>query len=445
MAEVTTHHIRLLNTARNLLHPRPPPSHLNKERNAAMVSLVLSVGVVNFIVFVFTKLLLHIMCKTSNSLMARHFVSKQLVRGKDVKFNPSPNLIDQLPCISDYRLASHLKIPLTLIYLAIVGVSVYITASVDGENAKNPEAFPVSSALFLGPRSGGSLISNSGEDINSMAKISCLRILNNNEIVLYKAFVGSDFDIICEDGQDTFSKRILFKAEIRAAFRTPKTGKDMQDMPIYNSTFGNEEARKGLELSNTALSVNKTDELGMVQDVATRIVLIERSEEEMCIFGIWRSAGDGFDVRVDIKLHASCRMQVAALELMLLPKADYLPPRMSFLYQVMDGILVSQRKTEVPSLRDNERVVATLPLATIIVGFATAALCMISAAALYVVVRCSKVQEDVSTETGVAAVLAAGMFAGTDSVVFRWDGEKVVCVGKEETGKTETGTDGTIA
>lgn len=337
-----------------------------------MVQLDISVNLANILLWLFLEVFLLLMAMTATSLIVRYSISKTLLRGNDVPLNPNSNLnliIDKLPYNSDLHLVHKcLKLPLTLCRLAIIAITIYIGANLGAEPREQTNPVPVSSTLFLGPRSDALLISNSGDDISAMAKLSCLRIVTNNKIHLYKSFIFDNEEIICEDGVATFSKSLLLEAEIRATFRTPKEGLDMSGMPMFESTFENESARQGLKRSGTALTVNITDESGTVGNVSTRIVLIEPLENGKCLFGFWRSAGDGFEKRVDVKLHAQCTLQIAALERMFWPKPVFVPPRMSFLFQVIDAALLAKRETKAPPLRDQNEAVATLPVVTIVIG-----------------------------------------------------------------------------
>lgn len=387
-----------------------------------MIQLSISVGAANLFLWLLVEVFLILLSHTATRLVARFSVNRRLLSNSNISLNGPKDLIDKIPYNGDIFLARPpLKLVLTLYRICIVGISLYIGLNLDGDRELSRNPFPASSETFLST-TAGDLTSNSGDDLNAMAKLSCLQVVDNNLVLLYKGYVSPSEHILCQDGNSTESENILLKAEIRATFRTPKTGLNISDTAMSTSAY--DAQLTFIDLDYNRLVVNATDEEGLPINVAARIVLMKRLGEGKCQFGMWRSKGLGFSARVDIKVEASCNLRIAAVDRLLRPKPEFLPPRMSFLFQIVDSILLSKAAEEAPHLR-KETIVATFPLrATILLAVGIAV-----SAGIYIVfsliIRRGRIKNDLFSARGVGDVL--GGPSGTQAL-FRWakDSDRVI-------------------
>lgn len=410
-----------------------------------MVQLGISVGLANVLLWAFIEVFVLLMITTATALMGRQSINTQLLRGKEVTINGPNDLVDILPYNGELQpVRRAFKLPLTVVRLIIVAISIYICAMLDGEPEEDATPFRVSAATSVSPAEGASLITNNGLEISSMIKLSCLKILNNNDVVMYRGYAGEGI-IICEDGVDTYSEDILLEAELRSGFETPETGEDLTGMNILESAVENENLASGMNISDTAVIFSEIDESGAVEDVSTRIVLLERmNERNKCVFGMWRSNGTGFELRTDLKITTTCSLQTNAFDRLLRPKPDSIPPRMAFLHQIVDAVLVSHREENAPRRKD-VKIVASLSLAAIILGSIVAFISTSLACGFAIAVRHGAVRPDLTSVGGVADVWASEKY-GKDSdgtLLFQWivaDGGQgsVVCVSKEDGSEVQT-------
>lgn len=335
-------------------------------------------------------------------LFARYTLNRRLERGKKVRLSSTTGLLDSLPYNSDLQpVEGFVKVSLTALRIGAIAISVFLGYALDGTVRPNETPFAVSSAIDVASDLSNVLTVNSGEDITSMAKLSCLRISNNNDVYLFKGYVGGD-DIICEDGMYTYSTKVLIASEIRSGQPVVLEGESMNGMNILNSVRRNGKLIPGLNISDRSITYERLDRSGTATGDECRIVLNARKADGLCEFGVWRSAGSGFLNPVHLKITTSCQVQILGFPRMLHWKPVSMPPRMSFLYQVIDAIIVSVEAKTAPR-RMGSRVVATVTFASVVVIVIIAISSTLASIGLWLSLRNGKMK-DLMSPRGIASL-----------------------------------------
>lgn len=333
------------------------------------MQLGISVSAANILLWVFTEVF--IICLTFNltRLYASRQIYNKLEAGGKIAMPSTLSLIDRLPYNQDLLLLNdRTKLALTVVRFCVVIISFYLGSILNGAVRRSRHSFDVRSAIEISSLNATKLSKNFGNDIAAMAKLSCLRILNNNHVVLYKGYIASDEDIVCEDGLVTYSINVLASAQIRTGKQTPETGISMEGMNILNVS---EEDESSVDVSSLAIVYRERDDVGKYTGEQVRIVLNKRTENGLCQFGLERSAGGNFQIVVNLQVTTTCMVQIVDYSRLIKPKPDFLPPRMSFLYHVLDATVVRVNET-VPPVRKGSLVEATLTVTGLCVGVSVA-------------------------------------------------------------------------
>lgn len=341
-------------------------------------------------------------------LLARYILSQQLSRGDKISLTPAASLIDALPYNSDLQPLPHrAKLLLTLFRFAAVAVSVYVGAALDGAVAPENGSFAATEATAVATKSTEALIENTGLHIPAMAKLSCLRIVDNNHVTLYRGYVASQ-TILCEDGVMTYTKKALVSARIRDEDETKDQGEDISSLNIAD-----QEPQSGRLVKNDK-SIVYYRRVGTDSDSpeeTLRIVLMQR-RGDACSFGVRRSSGSGFPEKVDVKLTTTCNVRILDFSRMLAPKPSFLPPRMTFLHQTLDAIVVSERVDGGPTPK-GDVIQATITLPGLVTVVVTAVVITVSSIVFWFALRSTSVKKDVTCVKGLAEIWGEEKFGTT--------------------------------
>lgn len=368
-----------------------------------MVQLSISVPLANILLWTFTEAFIVLMSFHGTRLLARYLLNHRLSRGHQVSLTSAPSLVDALPYNSDLEpLPRRAKLVLTAVRFAAVAISVYVGAALDGAVAPNHRTFAATLATGIATKDVGNLTRNDGNHIPAMAKLSCLRIMDNNNVALYRGYVAEG-DILCEDGSMTYTKETLVHAQIRP---DPSYGSSMD---LSGLNLIDVEAKGGLSVTDKAVTYNSTDEQGNRKE-SVRIQLISR-EGDLCTFGVQRSKGSGFDLDLYITLTMTCEVKILEFKRMLAPKPSWMPPRMSFLYQTLDALVLSERVTTAPT-RKGGNVQATITLGGLATAIASAAIITVTSIVLWLALQQGGVKKDFTSVKGLAEMWADEKFGG---------------------------------
>lgn len=358
----------------------------------------MSVGIANVLLWCFTEVGVVLLTFAVTRQISSYLLTRKLNSGKKVKLSSKLGFIDRLPYNGDLRASDNaVKLCFTILRLGAIAASVYIGADLDGAVQNGHDRFTVTKSIDIAPTGGYALSENTGNDIAAMAKLSCLRILNNNDVVLYKGYILLDEEILCEDGLVTVSEKVLVAAQIRPSPTPPKRGIPMNGLNLYNATdvYGNKV--QGLQVASRSITYQSQ----LVRDYVS-IVLLNKTNDGLCRFGLHRSTGSGFASSVHLVLTTNCSLRVVDFSRLIHEKPDYMPPRMAFLYHFLDAVVVSTDKTNVPD-RKGTNVVASISLAALCVAISIATMSLATMAVL----RCAtgrRVMVDLTSAEGVASV-----------------------------------------
>lgn len=334
-------------------------------------------------------------------LVARYLLNRQLSHGNKVPLTPRFSIIDSLPYNSDLQPVSRpIKFALTLCRLAVIVISVYVGATLDGEVKHDTRTFKVHSSTSIAPVVGGKLTNNMGDDMSATAKLSCLRIIHNHSGILYKGYMAGS-EILCEDGLETFGKKWLLKADFREGKLSEVAGLSMKGMNILRAN-----TQPGVTVSDTSIMYSPSaEDSDSFAGESCHIVLHKEYEEEegdrKCVFGVRRTAGSGFQDPIDLNLTTTCAMEVIDFSRMLCTKPTFLPPEVSFLLQVIDSMVVSSKDDYSPE-RKTQSVMAVMSVGGLATSVSVAAIATALGIALWVALRVGSIKSDFTSVQGVA-------------------------------------------
>lgn len=362
-----------------------------------MIHLGVSVGIANILLWIFAEVFIVIMTFNATRLYASKINQGRLATGEKIPVPSTLSLIDRLPYNGDLLIVKEpTKLVLTILRVVAVIVSVYLGSILDGEVRHVGHRFEVTSVIDIAKLNMRKLSENSGNDISAMAKMSCLRIHNNNDVVLYKGYIGSKQDIVCEDGLATYTTQILVAAQIRAGESTPESGISMDGMSILKGLDSN----KNVNSSSFSVIYRKQSHSGNDIDEQIRIVLNRKMKDNMCEFGLQRSAGGGFQSVVDLKVNTTCSITIVDFDRLIQPKPPWMPPRMSFLYHFLDSVVVCADGITAPAQRGTT-VDASVTVSGLCIGVFVAVVSTIVSTLLWATMR-GKQKVDLTSPEGVA-------------------------------------------
>lgn len=337
-----------------------------------MLQVNISVGLANILFWMFTELFVLLLPFQTTRLVAREWLTHALKRGQKISLRRS--FLDRLPYNGDIQpVQPRLKLGITLVRLSVVLASAYLGYALDGAIVEDNSRFPVVGTLdtVWEPGDKSSLTDNSGREAAAMAKLSCLRILADDRVTLYKGYFGGE-KILCEDGDATFETKALLHANTDQNLKFPTRGESMSGMRILESTESKPDYK--LEKEKERIVFSRKETAGEIS-----IVLIEKRNSisgtpgMWCSFGFTRTKGNGFEIDVTMLLSASCDVQIREFHRTLRPKPLNMPPCMSFFHQVADAIVIHRRATSIPR-RKGKSVRAAFDVAGLSIGIAVAVL-----------------------------------------------------------------------
>lgn len=362
-----------------------------------MLILNLSVSFSNILLWTFTELFIVLMTFQATHLFARYALNVRLQKGHKLPLTRPTSLLDMLPYNNDLHPAPpYLKAILTIVRVFVILVSVYLGFTLDASLHPVGPAFPVQSTTEIATTSRSTLTVNDGTEIAAMAKLSCLSIHDSSHLVLHKAYLSKD-NILCEDGVHTPTTKTLLAAHLRPAAPTPLHGLALSAALLKSAQSSSESGIQIAQGKNAILySPAQISE-------EVRILLLARLSDSQCTYSLSRTPGSGFQVPISIRINMTCDLVFANFSRLLRPKPAHTPPRMSFLHQIIDALVVSAPSSVAPPQLDGS-VVATLSTSGIVVGLSVAFVSTVACLALCLLLKRGVVQENFMSPTGVASV-----------------------------------------
>lgn len=364
-----------------------------------MLRLGISVSLANILIFLFTEVFIVLMGFHATRLAARYVLHRQLSSGQKIPLTNRSSIIDILPYNSDLQpVGATPKFLFTLSRLFVIAVSVYVGATLDGQVMCDKSPFKVTSSISVAHRSSRVLTDNTGTDISAVAKVSCLRLINDHRGILYKGYMAG-YEVICEDGSATFTKNVLLDTEIRENFTTNLDGLNLKNMAILT---GAEEAGANVSDSSIVYKRKSDGSTSSPEDIGTiTITLLKRITNEECVFGVHRSLGGGFNVPITLEVTAICDMEVIDYPRMLSTKPEFMPPGISFLLQMINGVIVSSMPKATPR-RKASSVIAVMSVPGLAIAIVVAIVATGVAIGLWAAMKRSDIKSDFTSVKGVA-------------------------------------------
>lgn len=364
-----------------------------------MLHLGISMSLANILIFLFTEVFIVLMGFHATRLAARYVLHRQLSQGQKIPLTTPSSVVDALPYNSDLQPISPTpKLLLTLCRLFVIAISVYVGATLDGEVMHDTQPFRVTKSIAVSHHATRELTENTGTDISAVAKVSCLRLINDHRGILYKGYMAGS-EVICEDGSVTFTEDVLIQAEIRDNYTSDFKGLSLKNMPITHGA-----AKAGANVSDTQIVYERK---GVNLDTAAdangkvTITLVKKFTRNECIFGFHRSPSDGFNAPITLEISMLCDLEEVEFPRMLSAKPEFMPPGISFLLQVIDGMIVSTITNVAPRRKANA-VMAMISVPGLAVGMMVALLATGLAIGLWVALKLSDVKSDFTSAKGVA-------------------------------------------
>lgn len=364
-----------------------------------MLRLGISVSLANILIFLFTEVFIVLMGFHATRLAARYVLHRQLSSGQKIPLTNRSSIIDVLPYNSDLQpVGATPKFLFTLSRLFVIAVSVYVGATLDGEVMYDTSQFKVTSSIGVAHSSARELTDNTGTDISAVAKVSCLRLINDHRGILYKGYMAG-YEVICEDGSATFTENVLLDTEIKENCTANHDGLTLKNMPILT---GAKEAGANVSDSSIVYTRKMDGSTSSPEDIGTiTITLLKRITNEECVFGVHRSLGGGFNEPITLEITAICNMEVIDYPRMLSTKPEFMPPGISFLLQMINGVIVSST-TKVAPRRKARSVIAVISVPGLVIAMVIAIVETGAAIGLWAALKASDVKSDFTSVKGVA-------------------------------------------